>query len=400
MLGGELSYQANLTSLSRGNADFDPITATRVDQRPVRARPAPTRRAKIPANCLLRGIPGDYIALSAEAQWQRSITDPFGQMFTPFVVVARRRRHDVDQQRSRRVELSSRPATAPSSARMPTVGLEYRYPFISVQSWGTQTIEPIAQVIVRPNEPSIGKLPNEDSQSLIFDDSNLFKVDKFSGWDRVEGGGRANVGVQYTAQFNRGGFVNALFGQSYQLFGTNSFAVGDPTNTGLNSGLDTNALRLCRRASPISRTSIYTFTTRFRFDHDDLRRCSGSKLEAAANFDRWSCRVLYGNYAAQPQLGFLTAARAFSATRTVKLDANWVADGAIRYDLDADKFDQHRVRRRLYRRLPHRRPELHHELHLQRQRRAQISAFMLQIEPAHAGRQVGRPDVSAARPSS
>ena len=36
---------------------------------------------------------------------------------------------------------------------MPTVGLEYRYPFISVQSWGTQTIEPIAQVIVRPNEP-------------------------------------------------------------------------------------------------------------------------------------------------------------------------------------------------------------------------------------------------------
>ena len=35
---------------------------------------------------------------------------------------------------------------------MPAVGLEYRYPFISVQSWGTQTIEPIAQLIVRPNE--------------------------------------------------------------------------------------------------------------------------------------------------------------------------------------------------------------------------------------------------------
>ena len=103
---------------------------------------------------------------------------------------------------------------------MPTVGLEYRYPFISVQSWGTQTIEPIAQVIARPNEPQIGKLPNEDAQSLIFDDSNLFKVDKFSGWDRVEGGGRANFGVQYTAQFNRGGSFNALFGQSYQLFGT------------------------------------------------------------------------------------------------------------------------------------------------------------------------------------
>ena len=35
-----------------------------------------------------------------------------------------------------------------------------------MQSWGTQTIEPIAQVILRPNETEIGKLPNEDSQSL------------------------------------------------------------------------------------------------------------------------------------------------------------------------------------------------------------------------------------------
>jgi len=30
-----------------------------------------------------------------------------------------------------------------------------------------------------------GAFPNEDAQSLIFDDSNLFKVNKFSGWDRL-----------------------------------------------------------------------------------------------------------------------------------------------------------------------------------------------------------------------
>ena len=139
---------------------------------------------------------------------------------------------------------------------MPTVGVEYRYPFINVQSWGTQTITPIAQIIVRPNETQIGKLPNEDSQSLIFDDSNLFKINKFSGWDRIEGGGRANVGLQYTAQFNRAGFVNVMFGQSYQLFGTNSFAVGDVTNTGLGTGLDTNAPTTWRgcRTSPTAPT--------------------------------------------------------------------------------------------------------------------------------------------------
>ena len=122
---------------------------------------------------------------------------------------------------------------------MPAIGLEYHYPFVGVQSWGTQTIEPIGQVIIRPNETNIGKLPNEDSQSLVFDDTNLFKTDKFSGWDRIEGGSRANAGLQYTAQFNRGGNFNVLFGQSYQLFGLNSYSVGDITNTtGLgNSGL-------------------------------------------------------------------------------------------------------------------------------------------------------------------
>ena len=33
LFGGELTYKANITSLSRDNADFDPITQTAVQQR-------------------------------------------------------------------------------------------------------------------------------------------------------------------------------------------------------------------------------------------------------------------------------------------------------------------------------------------------------------------------------
>src|SRR5947209_17843658 len=90
---------------------------------------------------------------------------------------------------------------------------------------------------MRPNESDAGKIPNEDAQSLVYDTSNLFSVDKFSGYDRVEGGGRANAGVQATTQFDRGGAVKVLFGQSYQLFGMNSYAVQDSINTGVDSGL-------------------------------------------------------------------------------------------------------------------------------------------------------------------
>src|SRR2546430_1871349 len=79
-------------------------------------------------------------------------------------------------------------------------------------------LEPIARLIGRPNETNVGKMPNEAAQSLIFDDSTLLKVDKFSGWDRAEGGTRLNYAIQYTAQFNQAGSINVLAGQSYQLF--------------------------------------------------------------------------------------------------------------------------------------------------------------------------------------
>jgi LPS-assembly protein len=224
---------------------------------------------------------------------------------------------------------------------IPTIGLEYRYPFINVQPWGTQTIEPIAQIIARPNETQIGRWPNEDAQSLIFDDSNLFRVDKFSGWDRVEGGGRVNYGVQYTAQFNQYGFFNALFGQSYQLFGENSFSQGGTANTGLDSGLDTTLSDYVARVS-YQPNSTYSFTSRFRFDNDTfaIRRF---ELETHARYDRWNLGLLYGDYAAQPELGFLDRRQGVLGTGTVKLDANWAFLGGARYDINAGKFDQTRL---------------------------------------------------------
>src|SRR5436853_4259803 len=182
------------------------------------------------------GIPGTYTRLAAEAQWRRSFTYSAGQILTPFPSA---RVDAIDASISNQPGVSNFLPVGDTQALrvMPTVGLEYRYPFINVQPWGTTTVEPIAQVIIRPNETYAGRLPNEDAQSLVFDASNLFAVDKFSGYDRIEGGGRANVGVQATTQFDRGGSINVLFGQSYQLFGMNSFAVADPTNTGVDSGL-------------------------------------------------------------------------------------------------------------------------------------------------------------------
>ena len=53
----------------------------------------------------------------------------------------------------------------------------------------------------------------------MFDDTNLFEVTKFSGYDRIETGTRANVGLQYTFQSNDGGYARILAGESYHLAG-------------------------------------------------------------------------------------------------------------------------------------------------------------------------------------
>lgn len=337
VLGGELGYKVNFTSLTRTQANFDAVTsAALMSGNCVTADPA----AKTPANCLLRGAPGTFSRFSAQADWRRSVTDQFGQVFTPFATV----RADMASLSVRNdANVGNYLNTGESNLvrAMPTVGLEYRYPFINVQSWGTNTIEPIAQVIIRPNETQVGRWPNEDAQTLIFDDSNLFRVDKFSGWDRVEGGSRANYGVQGTTQFNQGGFVNVLFGQSYNLFGQNSFAVSDATNTGLNSGLDSRASDYVARAS-YQPNSTYKFTSRFRFSEDDfsIRRM---ELESSANFDRWSALVLYGDYAAQPEIGFLTRRQGILGSGQYKIDTNWVLLGSALYDINAKKFSQTRV---------------------------------------------------------
>ncbi|HKU06801.1 MAG TPA: LPS-assembly protein LptD [Bradyrhizobium sp.] len=339
IFGGELSYKTNFTSLTRSTAAFDPIT-TLANTNGLCLNASADPLARLPSQCLLRGMPGTYTRATAEVQWRKSFTDPIGQIWTPFAIL---RADAIDSSISNQPGVSNFLPVGDTTAlrAMPTIGLEYRYPFINVQPWGTTTVEPIAQIILRPNETYAGRLPNEDAQSLVFDASNLFAVDKFSGYDRVEGGGRANVGVQATTQFDRGGSINVLFGQSYQLFGLNSFAVADATNTGVDSGLAGQRSDYVARVN-YSPNRTYTFSTRARFDEATMN-VNRFEAEGRATFDRWSVSMMYGNYAKQPELGYLTRREGLLGSASVKVAANWVVSGAARWDLEANKVNQYIV---------------------------------------------------------
>jgi LPS-assembly protein len=65
------------------------------------------------------------------------------------------------------------------------------------------------------------------------------------------------------------------------------------------------------------------------------------EAEGRANFDRWSVALMYGNYAPQADLGYLTRREGLLGSGSIKVAANWVVSGAARWDLEANKLNQY-----------------------------------------------------------
>ena len=120
------------------------------------------------------------------------------------------------------------PTRAIDAARaLPQVAVDFDWPFSrDGGAWGTQLIEPIAQLIVAPQtgDSQLRRYPNEDSLDFEFTDANLFGFNRFTGLDRLEGGTRANVGM-HGAWYLGGVTFDGLVGQSYRTNTDNIFPV-------------------------------------------------------------------------------------------------------------------------------------------------------------------------------
>ncbi|MCK2054055.1 LPS-assembly protein LptD [Methylobacterium sp. 37f] len=342
-LGGEVRFEANITSLNRQATDFQAIgTPTAYLQTPtINGRTYylyETCTSFSRGQCVIRGLAGTNTRGSAQLSWRRSFIDDVGQVFTPFAYL-RTDAFFVDPRNSGyQNALSTNIATQDSdfSGRvLPAVGLDYRYPFVSnFGPLGVHTLEPIAQVIARPSETRIGRLPNEDAQSLIFDDTSLFEWDKFSGYDRVEGGVRTNLGAQYSVVTPAGWYANVMFGESIQIAGVNSFRRGDIANVGLDSGLDSRASDFVGRFQ-LSPNQNITFITRGRFDHADLgvNRVETGVIARLAPFAPIDLSAFYSYYRAQPALGFANRREGVTASATYHVTPNWFVTGSALVDL-------------------------------------------------------------------
>jgi LPS-assembly protein len=359
-LGGELTVDVNVANIDQTNAAFQSVGAEDFDNAYHLYNVCQTQvgatfvNTYFPGQCMLRGIAGDYTRATGQVSWQRSYIDPIGEVWKPFVFA----RLDGEATElnetgsityastngvstvanSSQAAFFSGPDQGAFARGMAGVGVEYQYPFTSVSSWGTQTITPIAQFIARPNEIIPRIQPNEDSQSLVFDDTNLFAWNKFSGYDRVEGGTRLNYGIQYVANFANGGHANFVGGESIQVAGQNSYTLYDPTNTGLESGLDKTFSNFVfgETLQPFSYPISVLSKQQFDSSTWQLERFDGI---ARATFGGVTGSVDYALYAAQPELGWEYPREGLTGNLAYTFRDRWSVNGSLVLDMSRHYYD-------------------------------------------------------------
>jgi LPS-assembly protein len=142
-----------------------------------------------------------------------------------------------------------------------TAALDIEWPFVGRAFGGTQVLTPRVQFVASPPIRNLA-VPNEDARAIDLEDSNLFALNRFPGYDRVEDGARVTYGFDY--EVTRPGWRGRTnIGQSYRL---STEEVIFPDGTGLSD----------RFSDFVGRTELryrnfLAFTHRFRLDKDNFQ---------------------------------------------------------------------------------------------------------------------------------
>ncbi|HVZ05279.1 LPS-assembly protein LptD [Hyphomicrobium sp.] len=328
VVGGELKWNTNILSFTREDGSpINPITG------------------QVENENLQRAV--------TELKWRRRLTDAIGISYTPFADV----RGDVyafdGATNPETVEL--KPGTTDTyvgdvrndtiSRGLADAGVTVSYPWVATTPGATHVIEPIGQVVNHQESIPQRGLPDEDAQSLVFDDTNLFSTSKFSGYDRIETGTRANVGLQYTFQANSGGYARVLAGESYQLSGENIY---------LNPGRDADGSFIYTPTSGLETSRSDYVLGVYLAPVDEFRLISQSRFdESTTELRREDAAMVFNFGPLSTQAGYSYDANAFIVnpdgtvsnttgteqqeflgSATLRLTDRWSIGGTTRYDID------------------------------------------------------------------
>ena len=227
-------------------------------------------------------LPGvDSRRATGSLDWRRILTTNDGLRVEPFVN-ARVDAYSLSDVPTGIVgTAAARNVTSKSAGRaLAVVGADISYPLYKRTKDATVILEPLVQVALSPSAKQVvigtdtaGKpvYLNEDSLAFEFDETTLFRPDKFPGFDLYEDGARLNVAGRASVLWDDGRRASLLVGRSFRDRANDVF----PARSGL-AGKQSDWI-VAGDAQPLPGFSLFART---RLDSDTLEV---HRLEAGAN---------------------------------------------------------------------------------------------------------------------
>ena len=141
-----------------------------------------------------------------------------------------------------------------------TAAIDVKWPFVGKFAGGTQILTPRFQVVASPTLRNLA-VPNEDARALDLEDSNLFALNRFPGYDRIEDGVRFTYGFDWLWERPSWRILSTI-GQSYRL-------TSKPTLLPPGTGLAERSSDIVGRTE-LRWREVVKLTHRFRLDKDNL----------------------------------------------------------------------------------------------------------------------------------
>jgi LPS-assembly protein len=261
----------------------------------------------------------DVRRLTAEVDWSREVIAPFGLALRGFGSL-----------RADAYQVSDDPAydDGVTTRFAPHAGVEARLPFIAYGDGATHLLEPVAQFVAAPdNIDDDDDIPNEDSLLVEFDETNLFDVDRFPGYDRLESGSRLNLGVRYARLSEDPWRFETAVGRVFRLTEDTAFSS--------ESGLAEERSDYVA-AWTVGYDPYFLFSNRFRVDEDlDLAR---NDVAARLRYGPASISGRYLLLGRDDTAGATVDRQEFTLSAGYDLTPQWRIEGMMRRDLEGERF--------------------------------------------------------------
>lgn len=268
--------------LTDQNQGLVPIALPEIDYRRRLADPLLGGKLQLQVNslALTRTKGQDTQRAFASAKWDLRRVTPWGQEVT-FTALARGDVYHSDENAAT-VTALYRGLPGWQARGIAIAAVDVKWPLVGALLGGTQVLTPRVQIVASPPIRNLA-IPNEDARSIDLEDSNLFALNRFPGYDRIEDGVRVTYGADW--ELDRPGWrVRTTIGQSYRLSDKPALF---PVGAGLQG----------RFSDWVGRTEIrfrdfIKLTHRFRLDKDNfaVRR---NEIDATVGSDRTYVEVGY-----------------------------------------------------------------------------------------------------------